>query len=58
MLQPKHADRWSVVGYGLIVSSMLGLALLRALLDRSPLVIGIQGLAVGLMILPAGIARG
>jgi protein-S-isoprenylcysteine O-methyltransferase Ste14 len=50
VLQPKHANVLSVVGYFLIVSAMLGLALLRALLDWSPLVIGIQVLAVGLMI--------
>jgi protein-S-isoprenylcysteine O-methyltransferase Ste14 len=49
VVQPKHAEGWSVVGYVLIVASMLGLALLRVLLDWSPWVIGIQALAVGLM---------
>lgn len=38
-----------MVGYLLIVGSMAALAMLRALLDWSPLVIGIQVLAVGLM---------
>lgn len=49
MLEPKYAERWSVVGYVLIVGSMAALAMLRALLDWSPLVIGTQVLAVGLM---------
>lgn len=48
--QAKHAEGWSVLGYVLIVSSMLGLALLHALLSWAPVVIGIQVLAVGLML--------
>ena len=46
----KHAEGWSVLGYVLIVSSMLGLALCQALLSWVPVVIGVQALAVGLML--------